>query len=107
MKSLDLCAKSGDSSPAHLGERSGVPCPFGLGATVTLLGLWLLFTGRVLGGEEIVRETQTGKMLTKEGDVNYRPPGRAEVPAAKPQPLGFGDSLRTLQLGRATVRFID
>ena len=74
---------------------------------MTLLGLWLLFTGRVLGGEEIVRETQTGKMLTKEGDVNYRPPGRAEVPAAKPQPLGFGDSLRTLQLGRATVRFID
>src|SRR5438552_2052534 len=74
---------------------------------IALLCLWSLNTGRVLAGEEIIRQTQTGKMLTKEGDVNYRPPGRGEVPAAKPQPLGLGDSLHTLQLGRATVRFID
>ena len=57
--------------------------------------------------EEVRHETQPGKMVVKEGDVNFRSSEKTEVPAAQPQPVGFGDALHTLQLSRATVRFID
>src|SRR5881394_3327587 len=57
--------------------------------------------------EEIKEITQTGRMLKKEGDVNYWRAGQPELPAAQPQPLDFGDGLHTLQIGRATVRLLD
>jgi tetratricopeptide (TPR) repeat protein len=71
------------------------------------LCLFLLCVSTAFPAEEVIRQTQTGKMLSKEGDVNYKPPGKTEIPAARPQPLDLGDALHTLQLGRATVRFID
>src|SRR5947199_8351907 len=48
-----------------------------------------------------------GQTVVKEDYVNFRPNEKTEEPAAQPQPVGFGDGLHTLQLGRATVRFID
>jgi tetratricopeptide (TPR) repeat protein len=57
--------------------------------------------------EEIHREKQTGEMLSHEGRVSYRPSERGDTPAVVPQPLAFGDMLRTLELSRATVRFED
>jgi FecR protein len=71
--------------------------------------LLLVFTHAhfLFGAEEIIQQVQPGDMLAAQGNVNFRPGVQPEVAAAAPQPLGFGDSLRTLQLARATVRFID
>src|SRR5438876_851803 len=57
--------------------------------------------------EEVIRQIQPGDMLVKKGEVKFRPATKPEISAGQPQPLGFGDSLHTLQLARATVRFID
>jgi tetratricopeptide (TPR) repeat protein len=59
------------------------------------------------GAEAVLTNIQTGEMLIKEGEVHYRSPARTETAALPPQPLGFGDALRTLRLARATVRFAD
>src|SRR5215510_10665388 len=70
-----------------------------------LLPLWQ--TNFARGAEEVIRNVQPGDMLVKQGDVKFREAAKPEISAAQPQPLGFGDSLHTLQLARATVRFID
>ena len=64
-------------------------------------------TRLAFAAEEVIRNIQPGNMLVKKGDVKFRPATKPEIVAAEPQALGFGDSLHTLQLARATVRFID
>src|SRR4051812_15350290 len=67
----------------------------------------LLQAVAAVAAESVLTNIQTGEMLIKEGEVNYQPPARSETTARPPQPLSFGDSLRTLRLARATVRFAD
>src|SRR6185369_4679048 len=57
--------------------------------------------------EQVISERQPGQMQNKEGSVNYRQHQKVEVAAREPQPLRFGDALRTLPLSRATVWFED
>ena len=52
----------------------------------------LLFFGcltatRLFSEEEVKQIVQTGQMLNKQGQVNYRRTEQPEVPAAEPQPL--------------------
>src|SRR3954447_15154586 len=68
---------------------------------------FLLLAFAAGAAESVLTNIQTGEMLIKEGEVNYRPPAQSETSAKPPQPLSFGDSLRTLRLARATVRFAD
>ena len=74
-------------------------------ASMTLL--WVLVTPPLHAAEEVRQVSQPGKMLRKEGTVHYRPASLTERAAAEPQPLGWGDALRTLDLSRATVVFVD
>src|SRR4051812_48823403 len=77
-------------------------------ALVTVSFLFCLSpTDRACAAEETIRQTETGRMLVKEGLVKFQPPAKVEMEAGQPQPLGFGDALHTLQLARATVRFAD
>src|SRR5438874_705010 len=57
--------------------------------------------------EEMIYQNQSGIMNEKEGDVKFQPPQKAEAAAVAPQPLSFGDELRTLELARASVRLSD
>jgi Tfp pilus assembly protein PilF len=59
------------------------------------------------GIEEVIPVEQPAKMIEKEGEVRFRHVVNAEVAAAVPQDLSFGDGLRTLLLSRAAVRLTD
>ena len=76
-------------------------------ATGSLALLGVLAFASLRAAEEVRQASQPGKMLRKEGMVNYRPGARPERAAAEPQPLDWGDALRTLQSSRATVIFVD
>jgi len=52
---------------------------------------------------EQLTERLPGQMRTKKGEVSYRAPQKNEQPAREPQPLDFGDALRTHALSRAFV----
>ena len=77
----------------------------GLCLWTALAALLLPLTARSV--EDVLRQTQAGLMLTKEGGVAYLPRARTETNAVAPQDLDYGDALRTRELGRATVRFVD
>jgi Tfp pilus assembly protein PilF len=51
--------------------------------------------------------SKQGQLLEKTGTVMYFHGSGPEVPAKAPQPLSFGDKLRTLELSEATGRFAD
>lgn len=57
--------------------------------------------------EQLIRTNQPGRMITKEYGVEYIAAGRAPVVAPTNQWLRFSDALRTLEIGRATVRLRD
>jgi hypothetical protein len=46
-------------------------------------------------------------MQSKEGSVTYQGGAAPELPVNPPQPLDYGDSLRTLRLSSASVKFQD
>src|ERR1051325_2923802 len=77
------------------------------GSTLLLLVLALLMPGPAGAAEDLIQRSQPGLMTVKEGSVNFQPRSNEEVPANQPQPLGFGDSLRTLRFSGATVQFND
>ncbi|HWN95840.1 MAG TPA: TonB-dependent receptor [Methylomirabilota bacterium] len=60
-----------------------------------------------LAAEDVIQRSQPGLMIVKDGSVNFQLLNKEEVPANEPQPLGFGDSLRTLRFSGATVQFND
>jgi tetratricopeptide (TPR) repeat protein len=57
--------------------------------------------------EEIITRRQSGTLGEKEGTVMFKPSAFAEVPANIPQPLAFGDTVRTHLLSRAAVQLDD
>lgn len=57
--------------------------------------------------EQLIRTNQPGRMVTKEFGVEYIAAGRTPVVAPTNQWLSFSDALRTLEVGRATVRLRD
>src|SRR5438093_258914 len=82
-------------------------CPaLGLCAVILVLSR-LALPAAAADLDEPIRKTQPGTMHEKEGNVTFQPLAQSEVPAALPQPLAYGDALRTLDLARACVRFSD
>jgi len=59
------------------------------------------------GAEEVITQRQTAQMYKKEGDVRFKPFSGTEITAAEPQPVGFDEALRTLDLSGAALRFTD
>jgi len=57
--------------------------------------------------EQIIRTNQPGRMITKENQVQYIAAGQSAVVAPTNQWLNFDDTLRTLEISRATVRLTD
>lgn len=57
--------------------------------------------------EQLIRTNQPGQMINKEHGVEYIAAGHPAVVALTNQWLSFHDALRTLDLGRATVRLKD
>ena len=57
--------------------------------------------------EQLIRTNQPGQMINKEHGVEYIAAGHPAVVAPTNQWLSFHDALRTLDLGRATVRLKD
>jgi len=77
-------------------------------STTTVAAFLLLVFG--LGAapvQQVIRTNQPGRMVTKENDVQYIAAGQQPVIAPTNQWLNFRDALRTLELGRATVRLTD
>src|SRR3954449_280090 len=74
-----------------------------------LLGSSLCSPARTHGAqtEEVIGVTLGGRMIEKEGRVEYLRPEQPPVTAPTNQFLATGDALHTLELSRATVRFIN
>jgi hypothetical protein len=58
------------------------------------------------GFEELITQ-QPGSLIQTQGMVRFKPAAGTEINAAVPQPLGFGESLRTLELSGAAMRLTD
>jgi len=59
------------------------------------------------GFEEVLTREQPGQMYEKQGVVRFKSAAGTETNAAVPQPLGFGEALRTLELSGAAMRLTD
>ncbi|PWU22156.1 MAG: hypothetical protein C5B50_00085 [Verrucomicrobia bacterium] len=57
--------------------------------------------------EEVLTKQQPAEMYDKLGDVRFKPVSGTEMTAALPQPVGFDEALRTLDLSRAALRLTD
>jgi len=57
------------------------------------------------GGAATLPGPPLGVLVEKSGQVFYAPAGQPETAVGTNQPLGYGDTLRTGALSRATVQF--
>src|SRR5438477_187137 len=90
-------------SPEH---RSTVRCRVVLLSCVFLRGMSLAADPAAVP-EEVITRRQSGIVQEKEGTVMFKPSAQAEIPANVPQPLVFGDAVRTRLLSRAAVQLDD
>ena len=80
-------------------------CP--LSGLLFLAEVALSQTNAPSGFEELLVRGQPGQMYEKQGAVRFKPAVGSETNAAVPQPLGFGEALRTLELSGAAMRLTD
>src|ERR1043166_9001028 len=75
-----------------------------MGFKLTIIGLCLPFAATTASdiSEQLTTELP-GEMRTRQGEVSYQARRKAEETAKVPQPLDFGDALRTHALSRAAV----
>src|ERR1051325_6291220 len=78
------------------GLRIVMPCPLRTFAILYLLSSTpplLPLAAATADTEELIRRSQSGTLLEKEGEVKFQPAALPEVPARLQQPLTFGEAL--------------
>jgi hypothetical protein len=98
--------KPGSCGPSSQGvSPRATPPRAALGLCLCLLAVSLHpgFTAAAADIQEELTTELPGLMRTKQGTVSFQAVQKPEQPAKEPQPLDFGDTLRTHALSRAAV----
>src|SRR6266581_7744656 len=102
-------------NPSNYDQVSSYPSPLVLWHRLVILislasSAWAASSADSAPGfEEVIAQRQPGQMYEKlgVGHVRFKPAVGSETNAAVPQPLGFDEALRTLELSGAAVRLSD